>query len=335
MNDEESDIRPARNPMRVSKILKTNDLPPEIANQVREADANGDGELSIADLLSVLTKKATAESQAQDLKKQLMFAFIFAFLLSISNIATSFVAVRLSKDLVVQSNGHLASTATGQDIATKAVGISEFFWIDHPSQEEIDAYIEDKVSTESNVSIPVLVGTGCATKAQSEHILNAIIDGSQVTTAFAAENGKNEEFVSLSSNGYAILGKETCFESNDGNLMMCFLEDEDSAFLCEEKERRRKLVVVDEIDNDVEKDVCRRNLNEDNKQIGHVQRRLCLSAKTDEVGPGPAYTPPTVQGKHSRTVPAPAPIEKVKETPYQIRIRDCGRFEGMKLFWNC
>eukprot|EP00588_Corethron_pennatum_P018865 CAMPEP_0194307626 /NCGR_PEP_ID=MMETSP0171-20130528/4508_1 /TAXON_ID=218684 /ORGANISM="Corethron pennatum, Strain L29A3" /LENGTH=203 /DNA_ID=CAMNT_0039059785 /DNA_START=21 /DNA_END=633 /DNA_ORIENTATION=- len=194
--------------MRVSKILKTNDLPPEIANQVREADANGDGELSIADLLSVLTKKATAESQAQDLKKQLMFAFIFAFLLSISNIATSFVAVRLSKDLVVQSNGHLASTATGQDIATKAVGISEFFWIDHPSQEEIDAYIEDKVSTESNVSIPVLVGTGCATKAQSEHILNAIIDGSQVTTAFASENGKNEEFVSLSSNGYQFLGKK-------------------------------------------------------------------------------------------------------------------------------
>jgi len=332
MNDEESDIRPARNPMRVSKILKTNDLPPEIANQVREADANGDGELSIADLLSVLTKKATAESQAQDLKKQLMFAFIFAFLLSISNIATSFVAVRLSKDLVVQSNGHLASTATGQDIATKAVGISEFFWIDHPSQEEIDAYIEDKVSTESNVSIPVLVGTGCATKAQSEHILNAIIDGSQVTTAFASENGKNEEFVSLSSNGYTILGKETCFESNDGNLMMCFLEDEDSAFRCEEKERRRKLV-TDPIPcrrnlNEDNKQIghvqrnlcCRRNLNEDNKQIGHVQRRLCSS---------PAKTPPTVPGKPS------APIEKVKETQYQIRIRECGRFEGIRLFWDC
>lgn len=112
--------------VRISAIIKSNNLSPQLARDLRDADTDGDGEVSIEELLEILTKKAVVDNTNKNLKKLLLLAVIFILFLARSNLVTSLLAVHLGKELNSSPGGTLLST-NGETVSTKVIGVNEFF----------------------------------------------------------------------------------------------------------------------------------------------------------------------------------------------------------------
>lgn len=247
--------------VKISTILKSNNLSPHLASQLYEADINGDGNISVDELLNVLTKKYDVEKTNQNLKKTLMLTAVFILLLAGSNLATSVLAVRLSKEVKVSLGGNLLSI-TGDKVSTKSSGVTEFLWYERTTPEE----------TESGV-----VATGCVQEEQLQNIMKGATDGTPVVTGFADVDGVGEQLLELSSNVYSG-ANNTCVTSKDGKFKLCF-SDED----CETGTQRRleaRTKTCENFDNERTHGDGKRGLS----QTTTVARRLCEDATYSSTG---------------------------------------------------
>jgi len=205
--------------LRISTIVNSGDLSPESVRLLREADVDGDGVISVSELLMILSNKSAVEKKNKDLHKLLIVAVIFILLLTGSNLATSILAVHLGKEMTVSSDGSIMGI-NGKSATTTPVGTTEAFLVES--------------SNETNTVF-------CAGEKQIDNFLQAAASGTPMVLGLANMDGDgfNEKTVELSSNAFST-DTETCFMTKDGMNQVCFSNGDTNGF-CQERDESRRL----------------------------------------------------------------------------------------------
>lgn len=249
---------------RISEIVRTYDPSAEVADCLQRADVDGDGTLTIEDILLTLAQKVKAEKKNRNLMKVIGLCVVGLFVLAGTTLTTSIIAVRLSKEVEVSANGRLVNAATKEEVATKSVVVAEYFWLYARTKEEIASEIEAENKS------AVVVGRGCADTHQVDSLITAAVEGTPSITGFASLNSNEEAVIELSSNANT-MNDTVCVESRDGVHRICFHYDE-GCF--DDEESRRRLVNMGIASRLGNSNCHKRRLSE----TGIVARKLCENA---------------------------------------------------------
>ena len=104
----------------IKQFLASEDVTPSLAKRIQAADVNGDGHLSISEVMAVLTSEAKAIKDKK-LLTRIVIALMVAILILVATICgTTYAIVSLTKE-VNDDNGMLVSKNTGQPMSTGLV----------------------------------------------------------------------------------------------------------------------------------------------------------------------------------------------------------------------